>query len=78
MGRSDLGTLPAGERVFVDSNILTYYLLNHRRYGMVCSKFMQYVQDDKYCGCLTPKSILNFTIRFFLLLQEKRIIKDEI
>jgi hypothetical protein len=36
---------------------------------------MKDVQDDKYYGCLTPKSILNFTIRFFLLLQEKRITK---
>jgi hypothetical protein len=50
MGRSDLGTLPAGERVFVDSNILTYHLLNHRVYGTVCKQFMQDVQDDKYYG----------------------------
>jgi uncharacterized protein len=59
-----LQTIPAGERVLVDSNILTYHLLNHPIYGMTCKAFMQDIQDEKYHGFITPivisETLFNF------------------
>jgi uncharacterized protein len=60
----NLKTLPAGERVLVDSNILTYHLLNHAVYGPTCRTFMQDVQNEKYYGFITPivisETLFNF------------------
>jgi len=56
--------LSAGERVFVDSNILTYHLLNHPVYGIACRNFIQGIQDEKYHGFITPivisETLFNF------------------
>lgn len=57
-------TLPTGERVFVDSNLLTYHLLNHPAYGTSCKAFMQDLEDEKYHGFITPivvsETLFNF------------------
>jgi len=56
--------LSAGERAFVDSNILTYHLLNHPVYGTACRNFIQDIQDGKYPGFITPiiisETLFNF------------------
>lgn len=56
--------LSAGERVFVDSNILTYHLLNHPIYGIACRNLIQSIQDGKCQGFITPivisETLFNF------------------
>lgn len=57
-------TLAAGERVFVDSNILTYHLLNHPVYGTACRNLIQGIQDGEWQGFITPivisETLFNF------------------
>ncbi len=56
--------LSAGERVFVDSNILTYHLLNHPIHGTACRNFIRGIQDGKCQGFITPivisETLFNF------------------
>jgi len=57
MGRNEkrsLANLPHGERVLVDSNILTYHLLGHPTFGPACEEFLQCILDEKYQGLITP------------------------
>lgn len=49
-----LANLPQGERILVDSNILTYHLLDYPTYGPICEKFLQDILDGKYQGFITP------------------------
>lgn len=63
-GDRSLKDISIGERVFIDSNILTYHLLNHRIHGAVCKEFKEGIQDGKYCGFISPvvvsETIFNF------------------
>ena len=40
MGPGNLRNLPEDEKVFIDSNILTYNLLNDSVYGNECNNFI--------------------------------------
>jgi predicted nucleic acid-binding protein len=53
MGPGDLRSLPEDERVFVDSNILTYYLLNDTVYGEESTKFIDSIEEGRYYGFLS-------------------------
>ncbi len=67
MDRQEMMTsrsLSAGERVFVDSNILTYHLLNHPIHGIACRNFIQDIQDGKYQGFITPIAISETLFNF--------------
>jgi hypothetical protein len=48
-----LANLPPGERILVDSNILTYHLLDYPIFGPICEKFLQDILDKKYHGFIT-------------------------
>lgn len=50
MGPGDLRALPEDEKVFIDSNILTYYLLNDPVYGEESTKFIDSIEEGKYFG----------------------------
>lgn len=57
-------TLYAGERIFIDSNILTYHLLNHPAYGAACRNLIQTIQDGECQGFITliviSETLFNF------------------
>ncbi len=50
MDPGNLRNLPEDERVFIDSNILTYNLLNDSVYGEECNKFIRKIEDGRYYG----------------------------
>jgi len=56
--------LTSGEKIFIDSNILTYHLLNHPLHGNTCRNFIQGIQDREWSGFITPivisETIFNF------------------
>ena len=43
MAPGELSALPAGESIFIDSNILTYHLLNDPLYGTRCKELFKKV-----------------------------------
>jgi predicted nucleic acid-binding protein len=65
-----LADLPLGERIFVDSNILTYHLLDYPTFGPICEKFLQDILDKKYQGFITPivasETLFNFIKAYIL------------
>ncbi len=50
MDPGNLRALPEDEKVFIDSNILTYYLLNDPVYGEASTKFIDSIEEGKYFG----------------------------
>jgi len=73
MGRNEkrtLADLPQGERILVDSNILTYHLLDYPTFGPICEKFFQDILDEKYQGFITPiiasETLFNFIKAYIL------------
>jgi predicted nucleic acid-binding protein len=65
-----LANLPPGERILVDSNILTYHLLDYPTFGPICEKFLQDILDEKYQGFITPiiasETLFNFIKAYIL------------
>jgi len=49
-----LSSIPYGEKVFIDSNILTYHLLNDPVYGMRCKDFIKRTENNEYEGFISP------------------------
>jgi len=73
MGHNEKGilaNLPRGERILVDSNILTYHLLDYPTFGPICEKFFQDILDEKYQGFITPliasETLFNFIKAYIL------------
>ena len=54
MDPGNLRDLPEDEKVFIDSNILTYYLLNDSIYGDECNNFIKKIEDGRYYGFVSP------------------------
>ena len=74
MGHNEKRTLanvPPGERILVDSNILTYHLLDYPTFGPICEKFLQDILDKKYQGFITPiiasETLFNFIKAYILM-----------
>ena len=54
MALGDLRSLPNGEKIFIDSNILTYHLLNHPAYGRKCKEFIGRIENGDIEGFISP------------------------
>ena len=54
MALGELSALPAGESIFIDSNILTYHLLNDPLYGTSCKEFVKKVESGEFEGVISP------------------------
>ena len=54
MDPGDLNNLPEDEKVFIDTNILTYNLLKDSVYGHECNRFINKIEDGKYYGFISP------------------------
>ena len=50
----ELSALPAGESIFIDSNILTYHLLHDPLYGTSCKEFIKKVENGEFEGIISP------------------------
>jgi predicted nucleic acid-binding protein len=57
MALGELSALPAGESIFIDSNILTYHLLNDPFYGTSCKEFVKKVEDGEFEGVISPITV---------------------
>jgi len=68
----ELSALPGGEKVFVDSNILTYHLLNDPAYGKRCKEFIGRAENDDFEGFISP-IIVSETLFNFI---KANIVKD--
>ena len=59
-----LSALPGGEKVFADSNILTYHLLSDPAYGKRCMEFIGGVENRGFVGFISPiivsETLFNF------------------
>ena len=64
MVAGSLGSFPAGERVFADSNILTYHLLGDPVHGGSCRAFIARVEEGEVEGWVSPivvsETVFNF------------------
>jgi len=64
MDLGNLRALPSGEKVFIDSNILTYHLLNDPIYGKRCKEFIDRVENRDLDGFISPiivsETLFNF------------------
>ncbi|MCK4734821.1 MAG: PIN domain-containing protein [Methanophagales archaeon] len=64
MAPGELSALPSGEKVFIDSNILTYHLLNDPVYGKGCKEFIGRVENREFEGFISPiivsETLFNF------------------
>ena len=54
MGPGNLQNIPEDEKVFIDSNILTYNLLNDSVYGHECNNFIKRIEEERYYGFVSP------------------------
>jgi predicted nucleic acid-binding protein len=54
MGLGSLQNIPYDEKVFIDSNILTYNLLNDSVYGSECNNFINGIEEERYYGFVSP------------------------
>lgn len=57
MGPGNLRNIPEDEKVFIDSNILTYNLLNDSVYGCECNNFIKKIEEGRYYGFVSPMVI---------------------
>jgi hypothetical protein len=64
MAPGELSAIPSGEKAFVDSNILTYHLLNDPVYGERCKKFIKRRENREMEGFISPiivsETLFNF------------------
>jgi len=64
MALGELSALLSGEKVFIDSNILTYHLLNDPVHGKRCKEFIGRVENRDFEGFISPiivsESLFNF------------------
>ena len=64
MDLGDLRSFPNGEKIFVDSNILTYHFLNHLVYGRKCKEFIGRIEKGDIEGFISPiivsEALFNF------------------
>ena len=60
----ELSALPSSEKVFVDSNILTYHLFNDPVHGKRCKEFIGRAENDDFEGFISPiivsETLFNF------------------
>ena len=68
----ELSALPSGAKVFVDSNIQTYHLLNDPAYGKRCKEFIGRVENREFEGFISP-IIVSETLFNFI---KANIVKD--
>jgi len=54
MALGELSALLSGEKVFTDSNILTYPLLNDPIHGKKCKEFIWRVENREFEGSISP------------------------
>jgi predicted nucleic acid-binding protein len=54
MALGELSALPVGVSIFIDSNILTYHLLNDPLYGTRCKEFVRKVENGEFEGVISP------------------------
>jgi predicted nucleic acid-binding protein len=64
MALGELSALLSGEKVFTDSNILTYHLLNDPVHGKRCKAFIGRVENRDFEGFISPiivsETLFNF------------------
>ncbi len=64
MAAGNLSSIPSGEKVYVDSNILTYHILIDPVYGESCRAFINRVEDGEIDGYISPivvsETLFNF------------------
>ena len=64
MSRSALSALPSGEKIFIDSNILTYHLLKDPLHGKICKEFLRRLENREFDGFISPiivsETLFNF------------------
>jgi predicted nucleic acid-binding protein len=72
MAPGELSTLPSSERVFIDSNILTYHLLKDPIHGKRCKEFIGRAENDEFEGFISP-IIVSETLFNFI---KANIVKD--
>jgi len=54
MAPGELSVFPGNEKVFIDSNILTYHLHNDPVYGERCKEFIERVENREFEGFISP------------------------
>lgn len=64
MALGDLRALSSGEKIYVDSNILTYHLLKDPIYGERCKEFIKRIENRDVEGFISPiivsETLFNF------------------
>lgn len=56
--------LPRGTAVFIDSNIFTYHLSGHSKFGRPCKEFLEAVEDGVYRGYIDDIVISEVLLNF--------------
>jgi predicted nucleic acid-binding protein len=72
MALGDLRALSSGEKIYVDSNILTYHLLKDPIYGGRCKEFIERIETRDVEGFISP-IIVSETLSNFI---KATIVKD--
>ncbi len=68
----ELSALPSSEKVFVDSNILTYHLFNDPVHGKRCKEFIGRAENDEFEGFISPIVVSETLFNFI----KANIVKD--
>ena len=71
----ELSALPSGVKVFVDSNILTYHLLNDPAYGKRCKEFIGRVENREFEGFISPIIVSETLFNFIKAIYEEGFLK---
>ena len=72
MAPGELSVFPGNEKVFIDSNILTYHLLNDPVYGERCKEFIERVENREFKGFISPIVVSETLFNFI----KANIVKD--
>ncbi|MGB2843006.1 MAG: PIN domain-containing protein [Halobacteriota archaeon] len=64
MALGNLSALPTGEKIYIDSTILTYHLFNDPVHGKRCKEFIGRVENGEFEGFISPiiisETLFNF------------------
>ncbi|MBA7530508.1 tRNA(fMet)-specific endonuclease VapC [subsurface metagenome] len=72
MALGNLSALPTGEKIYIDSTILTYHLFNDPVHGKRCKEFIGRVENGEFEGFISP-IIISETLFNFI---KANIVKD--
>lgn len=59
-----LKELPRGASVFIDSNIFTYHLSGHSKFGRPCKEFLEAVEDNTYTAYINDVVVSEVLLNF--------------